>query len=169
MKALLLFILIGVLIGVEGPWGALVGMLGGLGLDIPVTILAGESLMSIFTGWGLVDDVIMCLLKLGFGVTDKFLFSLVVANASHMAEEAYEHYDHTDYQNRRYARYLARENPGQTYIYGDVTPKDLFELGFSGGLLVYRHPSWMEVLKGFLEDNLGLEETADVIAIGGGL
>jgi hypothetical protein len=168
MKVVILFLLIAALISMEGPWGALIGILGGLGLDIPITLVAGGSFAEIFTGWGLIDDVLMAMLRVGLATTDKFLLGVAIANATHLVEEAYEHYDHTDAQNRRYAAFLARQNPGQTYVYGDVTHKDIFELGISLGLLGTRGSltTVFEAGKGILADTLGLEVSSDAIAMG---
>jgi hypothetical protein len=166
MKILMILIALATLVEVEGAGAALAGILTGLGLDIPITLVTGGALVDVFTGWGLIDDILMAFLRVGWGVPDKFLFGVVVEEGTHMAQEAFEYYDHTDAQNRRYAAHLAHQNPGQTYVYGDVTHRDIYELGISLGVLAYRRRSAFEVLEGIFDEFFSSEATADVIAIG---
>jgi len=154
MRVLILFILLAMLVSVEGVGGAAVGMAVGLGLDIPITLLTGASFAEIFTGWGLIDDVIMAMLRLQWTLSDRALLGITVEEAVHLAGEALDYWDDTDQQRRAYSRYLQRETPGKTYIYGDVTHRDVIELGISGGLLLYRRvPAsvWQEGLEYFAE------------------
>ncbi len=138
LKLLVFAVLLADLIAAEGVFGATAGLASGLAMDVIVSMATGYGISGIFSGWGLVDDVIMARLKLRWPITDKLLMAVAVENAVHILEEAYEQWDHTDQENRRYAAWLQRHNPDNTYVFGDVTTTDIYELGFSLGLLGYR-------------------------------
>lgn len=138
MRFLIFIILLAMLISAEGLGGAAVGLLAGLGLDIPIVLLTGSSFMEIFTGWGLIDDVIMAMLRLEWGISDRLLAGIVIQEASHIFFEYLDEQDYTDQQHRAYSRKLQRDHPGTTYLFGDVTERDVIELGLAGGVLAYR-------------------------------
>jgi len=137
MSFVIFLILLAVSISEIGVFATLTGLLVGLGIDIPVLLLVGGTVGQMFS-WGLVDDIVVVLFRLGLDLPDKFLLAIAAAQATHLIEEAVEYEDETDQQRRRYSAYLRREHPGQTYIYGDVTHADVIELGFSLGVLGYR-------------------------------
>jgi hypothetical protein len=167
MSFLLFLIGFGYLIFEEGLWTAVVGMLAGLGIDLLVVLVAGSPILGIFNGWGLLDDVLMIWLGARVGFVDKFLIGLLLDQTLHVSEELFQHLDHTNEENRQYARYLQRHDPGATYLFGDVTPKDIIELGLSGGVLQWRG-SFGKLLDAGKEKFGGLvTPTSEVIEIGG--
>jgi hypothetical protein len=138
MRVLIFFVLLAMLISSEGLIGAMVGMMGGLALDIPITLATGAAMSEIFTGWGLIDDVIMAMLRLTWGLSDRFLLGVAIEESTHLAFEWMDWQDQTDHERYLYSRELQRGNPGQTYVFGDVTHRDIYELGISLGVLGYR-------------------------------
>lgn len=153
----------------EGVVDTLTGLASSLGVDAVVALVTGTGFDSIFTGAGLADDVIFMLFKLGFNTTDKILLAVAIENAAHIARETYEQWDHTDEENQQWSEYLSRVHPQETYVFGDVTRKDVIELGFSAGLL-YRRGKFASLYDAALDKFGGLvTPTSDVIAIGGEL
>ena len=119
----------------EGFLVTLAGLAGAVGVDVVAALVIGTSFSDIFAGAGLADDVIMMLFQSDLRWIEKVALAVFLEESEHVAKETFEHYDHTDYENEQFSRWLQRHEPGQTFLFGDVTPRDLFDLGFSAGVL----------------------------------
>ena len=153
----------------EGTIAALTALASALGVDVVAAVIVGTSVSEIFTFAGIADDLIMAMVKKNITLTEKVFLSVLLESAKHVTEEAHEWYTHTDYENEQFARYLAREYPGQTFLFGDVTPRNLFDLGISAGFIAKK--GTIQTVFYALKDKFGGLSTAtsDVISIGGGV
>jgi hypothetical protein len=145
----------------------LIGLASAVGIDAVAAVVVGTSLGEIFTGAGLADDVIMLMFGSDLRWLEKVSLAVFLEQVGHVEHEAREYYDHTDYENERYSRYLQRNDPNATYLFGDITPRDLIDLGASGYALA-RFRTFSTILDAAKDKFGGLvTETAEVIEIGG--
>lgn len=151
----------------EGIFVTLGGLAAALGVDVAAAVIVGASLAEIFTGAGLADDVIMLLFSSDLGYLEKVALAVFLEESHHVEHEAREDWAHTDRENEQYSRWLQRQDPNATYLFGDVTPRDLFDLGLSGGLLVQK--GTFGTILDAAKDKFGglVTATSDVIAVGG--
>ena len=154
-------------IAAEGALATLVGLGTAVGVDLTAALIIGTAFSEIFTGAGLADDVIMLAFSSELSYVEKVALAVFLEESHHVEHEIREDWDHTDRENEQFARWLQRQNPGQTYLFGDVTPRDLFDLGISAGVLVQRG-TFGTILDAAKARFGGLvTATSDVIAIGG--
>lgn len=151
----------------EGAAATLVGLAGALGIDVATAIIVGASVADIFTGAGLADDLIMYALKSRLKLVEKVSLSVFLAELQHLEHEAREDWAHTDRENEQYSRWLQRQDPNATYLFGDVTPRDVIDLGLSGGLLL--HQGTFVTIWDAVKERFGdlVTATADFIEVGG--
>jgi hypothetical protein len=150
-----------------GLGAALLGLGSAVGIDLIVAVVVGQSLSSIVSGAGLADDVIMMAFGGDLRYIERVALAIFADEAHHVEHEAVEYYDHTDYENERYSRWLQRKTPGKTYLFGDITPRDVIDLGLSGYVLA-DYNTFGTILDAAREKYGGLvTATADVIEIGG--
>lgn len=152
----------------EGAAVTLVGLAAALGVDVAAALVIGTSLSSILTGWGLADDAIMFLFQSELNYVEKVGLAVFLDESQHVEHEIREDWAHTDRENEQYARYLQRHEPGQTFLFGDVTPRDLFDLGVSGGVLA--HYGTLGTILDAAKERYGglITATSEVLAVGGG-
>lgn len=153
----------------EGLLATIGGLTGALGIDMIVATITGASLGSIFSGAGLADDVVMLLFGCDLSMLEKIALGVWIEESSHVLHEADEYYSHTDEQNEQYARYLAVHEPGPTYLFGDVTPRDLISLGLSSGVL--GNYGTLGTILDVAKSKFGglVDLTADAVEVGGAL
>jgi hypothetical protein len=154
-------------IAAEGLLATLAGLGVAVGVDVTAALIIGTSFAEIFTGAGLADDVIMLAFSSELTYVEKVALAVFLEESHHVEHEAFEYYDHTDRENEQFSRWLQRQDPNATYLFGDVTPRDLFSLGASAGFLASKGTfgTILDAAKGKFGGLV--TATSDVIAVGG--
>lgn len=117
------------------PFVTVLKLLLGLGVDVALALLTGIP-VGVGIGIGLLDDALIMALGSDISFLQTAELTVFLDEFEHMVREGMAQEDQTEQEQQEQEVRLAHENPGTTYVFGDVSLLDVELLALSGGLLV---------------------------------